>query len=51
MRKITMAFTFAALAMLAACNTMEGAGEDLQVGGKKLERAADEHKGSDSRGY
>lgn len=36
---------------LAACNTFEGAGEDLQVGGKKLERTADENKGPDSRAY
>lgn len=28
----------------AACNTMAGAGEDLQKGGQKLEKSADEHK-------
>jgi predicted small secreted protein len=37
--------------VLSACNLFEGAGEDLQVGGKKLERTANENKGTDSRGY
>ena len=32
-----------------ACNTFEGAGQDLQAGGKKLERSADRGKGPDSR--
>ena len=29
---------------VAACNTMEGAGQDIQQGGQNLERAADDHK-------
>jgi len=29
---------------LGACNTMEGFGQDVQAGGKKIERSADEHK-------
>ncbi len=33
-----------ALLALAACNTMEGAGEDIQSGGKALERSADRNK-------
>ncbi|MGE3479586.1 MAG: entericidin A/B family lipoprotein [Dongiaceae bacterium] len=40
--------TFLALAFfsiaLAACNTMEGAGEDIQATGRSLERSAQEHK-------
>ncbi len=35
--------------LVAACNTMEGAGQDLQAGGRKVERAADQSKGNDSR--
>lgn len=31
----------ALLPMLAACNTMEGMGEDIKHGGKKLEDSAD----------
>jgi predicted small secreted protein len=30
--------------ILSACNTMEGLGQDVQQGGKKIERSADEHK-------
>jgi predicted small secreted protein len=30
--------------VLSACNTMEGFGQDVQQGGKKIERSADEHK-------
>ncbi|HEX3096728.1 MAG TPA: entericidin A/B family lipoprotein [Usitatibacter sp.] len=30
--------------LLSACNTMEGFGQDVQAGGKKIERSADEHK-------
>lgn len=35
---ITVAFAFAV--PLAACNTMKGAGQDIQKGGQKLEDAA-----------
>jgi entericidin B len=50
----TMILTLAliiATSGLAACNTVEGAGQDIQTGGKKLERSADENKGRDSRNY
>ena len=30
--------------IVAACNTMEGAGQDIQAGGKSLENSADKHK-------
>lgn len=29
---------------LSACNTMEGAGQDIQKGGEKIEDAADRNK-------
>lgn len=29
---------------LAGCNTMEGVGEDVQAGGKKLERSAERNR-------
>ncbi len=29
---------------LSACNTMSGAGKDIQKGGEKLENAADKNK-------
>ncbi|MDP1574484.1 MAG: entericidin A/B family lipoprotein [Coxiellaceae bacterium] len=37
-----MLFALATLA-LVGCNTMAGAGEDLQAGGKALTKSADEH--------
>jgi predicted small secreted protein len=30
--------------LLAACSTMEGLGRDVQSGGKKIEREAQEHR-------
>jgi len=34
----------ASLLALTACNTMEGLGQDIQTGGKKLEKAAERNK-------
>ncbi len=34
----------AAMLALASCNTMEGLGEDIQAGGKKLDESASKHK-------
>lgn len=34
----------ASLLALAACNTMEGVGEDLAAGGKKINKEAEKHK-------
>lgn len=31
-------------AMLAACNTVEGAGQDIKAGGKAIEKSANENK-------
>ncbi len=36
----TLALAFVAVA-LSACNTVEGAGEDIEKGGEALQRAAD----------
>ncbi|HSH54892.1 MAG TPA: entericidin A/B family lipoprotein [Methylophilaceae bacterium] len=41
---ITAAFLVASVFVLSACNTMEGAGKDIQKGGEKLENAADKNK-------
>ena len=49
MTQRTTAFTLTLLALLgvatllAACNTMAGAGEDISQGGQAIERSADRH--------
>jgi entericidin B len=45
MRNVIMILTLITFsALTTACNTMEGAGQDLQKGGEKLEKSADENK-------
>lgn len=44
MKRIALIATLALLPLLAACNTMSGAGEDIAAGGQKLEKSADKHK-------
>lgn len=44
MKHIALLAIVALLPLLAACNTIEGAGEDIQAGGAKLEKSADKHK-------
>ena len=45
MRAVITAVTLIALTtLIAACNTMAGAGEDMQAGGQKLENSADKNK-------
>ena len=44
MKKYAIITLLALLPLLASCNTMEGAGQDLQKGGKKLEDSADKNK-------
>lgn len=39
--KFASAFAIAIAALLTACNTVEGAGEDLQSAGEAVEGAAD----------
>ena len=41
---IAMVLAGFGLSMLAACNTMEGAGQDVKAAGSKMEKSADEHK-------
>lgn len=40
-----IAYAGIASAVLTGCNTVEGAGKDVQKGGEKIERAADRNKG------
>ncbi len=43
--KLINTFLMLAFAVsLSACNTMEGAGQDIQKGGEKIEDAADRNK-------
>ncbi|MBI1276041.1 entericidin A/B family lipoprotein [bacterium] len=44
MKKIATLAVLALFPLLAACNTMAGAGEDIQKGGQKLENSAEKHK-------
>ena len=41
MKAITAFLAAAVLSLLAGCNTMEGVGQDVQAGGRAVERAAD----------
>ncbi|MBC7783556.1 MAG: entericidin A/B family lipoprotein [Burkholderiales bacterium] len=38
---VTLAVLFAGCVTLTACNTMDGAGRDIERGGEKLQDAAD----------
>lgn len=40
-KKIVAALLLTGSLMLAACNTVEGAGKDVQSAGKAVEKAAD----------
>jgi predicted small secreted protein len=40
--KVPMIFAALAVAMLASCNTVRGAGQDIQSGGAAVEEAAEE---------
>jgi len=41
---IAMVLAGFGLSMLAACNTMEGAGQDVKAAGQKVENSAEKHK-------
>ena len=41
---LAMAASFASLALLAGCNTVEGAGKDVKATGKAIEKTADDAK-------
>ncbi|MDR6770855.1 entericidin A/B family lipoprotein [Azospirillum sp. BE72] len=38
---VILTFLMALAAMLTGCNTVEGAGQDVQAGGRAIERTAD----------
>ena len=44
MKLLSTLLVLAYATMLTACNTMEGAGQDIQKGGEKIENAADRNK-------
>jgi entericidin B len=44
MKTVTTLIAIAMLAMLAACNTVEGAGKDVKATGAAVEKAADNSK-------
>lgn len=46
MKKITAASMLAALALLSACETMEGLGRDTEKAGDNLEESAQKHDGN-----
>jgi entericidin B len=41
MKAFVAVIAAALLSMVAGCNTMEGMGQDVQAGGRAVERAAD----------
>ena len=41
---LAASFLLGALATLAGCNTMEGMGRDVERGGEKIQKEAQEHK-------
>jgi len=41
LRMVLAALAAGALTLVAGCNTMAGAGEDIQAGGRAIEKAAD----------
>ena len=41
---LKVAFVLSLFVVLPACNTMEGAGKDMERGGQKIEGAADRNK-------
>jgi len=43
LKKLAAVILVACFAGLAGCNTMEGAGEDIQKGGEALEKSAEKH--------
>lgn len=50
MKTIATILTAALLGFLGGCNTMEGVGQDVQAGGKAIERSADKSNPTDPPG-
>jgi predicted small secreted protein len=44
LKKLAAVLLIACFAGLAGCNTMAGAGKDIQKGGENLENSAEKHK-------
>lgn len=44
MNRILALIAIGALALVAGCNTVEGAGKDIKAGGNAIEHAADSSK-------
>jgi entericidin B len=44
MKALRLLLALVVLAGLAACNTIEGVGEDLEAAGDKIEKSATKHK-------
>ncbi len=44
LRSVFFVFTIVMLMGLSACNTMEGAGEDMKSAGESVQNSASEHK-------
>ena len=44
LEKLAAVLLIACFAGLAGCNTMAGAGKDIQKGGENLENSAEKHK-------
>lgn len=42
MKRVMLMLGLLSVILLSACNTMKGAGQDIQEGGQKLENKADE---------
>lgn len=44
MKRLIALLLAASYVMLAGCNTMQGAGKDIERGGEKIQKEAQEHK-------
>jgi len=44
MKRIIALMLAASYVMLAGCNTVQGAGKDIERGGEKVQKEAQEHK-------
>lgn len=45
MKTLVAILCLSVMPLLAACNTMEGMGEDISKGGDKIEKEANQNKG------
>ena len=50
MKTIAAILAAAVLGLVAGCNTVEGVGQDVQAGGRAVERAADKNNPTDPPG-